>query len=340
MATERLRVSFLARFYLLGFLGIVLLSGGCGNSGSTKIANSASQPTVIPPITFVDKFYDVAASDKDHIWAVGYYGAIAHSSDGGKTFVRQKSNTTDALTGVCFISSTQGWIVGDRGTILHTKDGGLKWEPQKSPVTDQKLLKVQFLNDKEGFAVGTFGVVLATKDGGETWEKLPFKEDVILNDLFFFNPREGYIAGEFETILHTTDGGRTFQKQREGQLGKLFGIAFKNPQCGLAVGTAGKILATSDGRNWNEVKSKTEDTLLKVAFVGSKIFAIGLRGAVLTSNTGQSWSVFPIPGHYSWLSGIAFVEDTGYLVGAEGKILTTSDSGKTWTRIGLTPMAQ
>ena len=317
------------------FVCLALVLTGCGNKQkTTQIGpNAAMGP---PPMTFGDKFYDVAASDKDHVWAVGYFGAITHSSDGGKTFTRQQAGTMNALTGVFFINSKEGWIVGDLGTILHTNDGGLKWEPQKSPVTDQKLLKVQFLSEKEGFAIGTFGVVLATKDGGITWNRLPFKDDITLNDLFFFNPREGYIAGEFETILHTMDGGATFQKQHGDQLGQLFGIAFKDKK-GIAVGTAGKVLITSDGGSWKEVKSVTDDTLLKVKFIDSKAIAIGLRGAVITSDNGQDWSPEVIPGHYSWLSGVAFIENVGYLVGGEGKILATNDSGKTWTRLGFAP---
>lgn len=313
---------------------VVQITAGCDTRGTAARPESVKKISA-DAITFGDKFYDVVAPDKDHLWAVGYFGAIVHSSDGGKTFVRQDGGTFAAMTGVSFINDKQGWAVGDQGTILHTKDGGLTWEKQKSPLADQKLLKVQFLNDKEGFAIGTFGLILSTNDGGATWERLPYKEDVILNDLFFFNSQEGYVAGEFETILHTANGGKTWEKQRGDQLGKLFGIAFKDPRTGIAVGTAGKIVSTSDGRNWTEMKSGIEDTLLKAQFVGSRILAIGLRGVVLVSENGRTWSPVAIPGHYSWLSGVSSVQGVSYLVGNEGKILASNDVGKTWTRLGF-----
>ena len=180
----------------------VLWTAGCSQ---TQKLNAVPAPGkgMIPAITFGDKFYDVAAPDERQIWAVGYFGAITHSPDGGNSWSRQQAGTTQSFTGVSFVNVKEGWIVGDQGTILHTQDGGGHWEKQKSPVPDQKLLKVQFFNGQEGFCVGTFGTVLHTADGGRTWEKLPFNEDVILNDLVFLNSREGWISGEFETILHT-----------------------------------------------------------------------------------------------------------------------------------------
>lgn len=288
-------------------------------------------------ITYEDKFYDVAMSDKAHIWAVGYYGTIVHSSDGGRHWTRQDAGTQHALTGIYFINRQEGFIVGDQGTILHTIDGGRSWTAQASPVLDQKLLKVQFLDPKEGFAVGSFGTILHTGNGGESWEKLPFDEDITLNDLFFLTPLEGWIAGEFETILHTADGGKTFERQRGDELGQIFGITFKNDQRGIAVGTTGKILVTSNGGlKWEEKKKPSEDTLLKVQFFDSELFAIGLRGSMVVSmDDGENWSLKIIPGHYSWLSGIAFEDGVGVVVGNDGKILASGNYGNKWTRMGF-----
>jgi photosystem II stability/assembly factor-like uncharacterized protein len=322
---------------LAGLVCAVFALAACSRSSKEGVHGDAHRGP-IPAVTFGDKFYDITAPNKSNIWVVGYFGSITHSSDEGKTFVRQDAKTSNALTGVSFINPKEGWIVGDQGTILHTSDGGTTWDKQKSPVTDQKLLKVQFLNDKEGFAVGTFGTIVGTKDGGNTWEKLPYKEDIILNDLFFFNPREGYVVGEFETILHTTDGGKSWTKQRGDQLGKLFGIAFKDPRNGIAVGTAGKILTTSDGRNWKELKGPTDDTLLKAIYTGDKIVAVGLRGAVVAGD-GRTWHSVLIPGHYSWLCAIAQAGGAIYTAGSEGKILISNDSGKKWTPIGLPSLA-
>lgn len=289
-----------------------------------------------PAITFSDKFYDVSMTDKDHIWVVGYFGAIVHSMDGGKQWFRQDSGTKKSLTGVSFINPREGVAVGDGCTIIHTGDGGKTWLKQKSPVSDRKFLHVQLLDAKESFAIGELGTILRTVDGGVTWEKLPFDEDVILNDLVFITPQEGWIAGEFETILHTTDGGKTFEKQRGDQLGEIFGITFKDNLHGAAVGTEGKTLITADGgKTWEEIKGATDDTLLKVRYAGSTLIAVGLRGSVVSSgDDGRTWTEVKIPEHYSWLSGLAVADGVGVAAGDVGKILSSNDNGKTWTQLG------
>jgi hypothetical protein len=56
--------------------------------------------------------------------AVGDFGTILRTSDGGITWSLQISGTTNDLNSVCFIDSSSGTAVGDGGTIIHTTDGG------------------------------------------------------------------------------------------------------------------------------------------------------------------------------------------------------------------------
>src|ERR1700722_15337366 len=57
----------------------------------------------------------------------------------------------DALTGVQFISPTQGWVVG-RHVILATDDGGATWTVQRRGQLD--LVSVDFISADTGWAVG------------------------------------------------------------------------------------------------------------------------------------------------------------------------------------------
>ena len=67
-------------------------------------------------------------------WAVGEFGTILYTTDGGTTWTTQTSGTTDDLMDVSFIDANNGWIVGWYGTILNTTDGGTTWNPQTSGV--------------------------------------------------------------------------------------------------------------------------------------------------------------------------------------------------------------
>jgi photosystem II stability/assembly factor-like uncharacterized protein len=331
-------------FILKVLLFVLLVSAPSPNVGYGMPKETENCPVVSPIATGVpgsvfrpqDKLYDVSVVDSTNVWIVGYFGTVFHSSDAGKSWTRQTSGTSSSLMGVYFTDSNNGWIVGESGTILATRDGGAKWEKQVSPVLDEQLFKVQFVNEREGWVVGSRGVILHTTDGGEHWGRLPFDEDVTLNDIVLLNSSEGWIAGEFETVLHTTDGFKTWEKQRGDKEGKLFGIAFRGSLSGIAVGTSGSIIVTKDGgKNWTEVESLSQDTLLKVRFESeTEVVAVGLRGVVVKGDVGNGeaqFSLVCLPEHYTWLSGIAFGKNgVGFLVGDLGKVFVTTDHGKRW----------
>jgi photosystem II stability/assembly factor-like uncharacterized protein len=325
-------------WFFLFALCLVFLLSGCGRSES----NASKTPKAkLQSVRYSDRYFDISTIGSDHVWVVGYSGTIIHSQDGGKSWSRQEPGTQEALLGVYFVNDHEGWVVGDLGTILHTQDGGAKWVKQicPGPESKEKLLKAFFVNEREGWVTGTYGVILHTIDGGNGWERLPFREDLTLNDLFFVNASEGWAAGEFETILHTTDGGKIWEKQRGEKDASLFGITFRDPLHGIAIGTQGRVLITEDGgKNWGEIKSPAlTDTLLKVQFQGqgsSKAIAIGLRGLVVqTEDDGRNWSIVPLSDHYTWLSGLKRAEGgTWFLVGDLGTIFMGTGDGKNWER--------
>ena len=67
--------------------------------------------------------------DPEHGWIVGEEGEVLHTQDGGKRWVRQRSNAEQPLFAVHFANLTHGGIVGTNGLILHTTDGGKTLAP-------------------------------------------------------------------------------------------------------------------------------------------------------------------------------------------------------------------
>src|SRR3989304_9248905 len=101
-------------FLLIGWLGVFLLS-------------AASEVLAQPH----DPLYDLSFTGKRGI-AVGYYGAILISEDGGNQWKQVPSGTKELLASLSFPEASHGWAVGNMGTILATSDGGLTWKPQNS----------------------------------------------------------------------------------------------------------------------------------------------------------------------------------------------------------------
>ena len=86
------------------------------SSGGGWFAQSSGTLVQLEAVTF---------SDAAHGWAVGAYGTILATTDGGAIWSAQNSGTTERLYGVAFSDATHGWAVGWNGTILATTDGGL-----------------------------------------------------------------------------------------------------------------------------------------------------------------------------------------------------------------------
>jgi len=68
--------------------------------------------------------FGVTNIDTQTAWAVGDFGIILGTTDGGTTWVFQESGVLDALNAVAFATPANGWAVGDRGTIVATTTGG------------------------------------------------------------------------------------------------------------------------------------------------------------------------------------------------------------------------
>src|SRR5262245_47711514 len=62
--------------------------------------------------------------------AVGDFGTIIRTTDGGNTWALQSTWLNASLQGVSFVDSNVGTVVGDWGVILRTTDGGLNWTIQ------------------------------------------------------------------------------------------------------------------------------------------------------------------------------------------------------------------
>jgi photosystem II stability/assembly factor-like uncharacterized protein len=209
------------------------------------------------------------------------------------------------LTSVCFVDADHGWAVGDRGVILATSDGGRNWQLQRSP-TACRLECVQFLDTLNGWAAGGFtrpythhtsGVVLRTRDGGRTWQAAADRTLPTIRLVKFSDVRRGWAIGDASPlyssgVFRTEDGGREWTQVPKGSSQGWTAADFRDDQGGALAGRGGRTAVT----NSSQVRQSRTPTL----------GAAALRRMVLAGNAG------------------------GWLVGDEGQVFTTSDSGFTW----------
>ncbi|HJY84675.1 MAG TPA: YCF48-related protein [Candidatus Binatia bacterium] len=223
---------------------------------------------------------------------------------------------TDKFYDVKAISAEKAIVVGYGGKILVTTDGGKTWQAKPSG-TDSALYNVKFADAQNGWVCGQDGLILHTSDGGETWHKQESGVNQPIFAMSFVDKNHGWAVSEQATYLRTTSGGESWETGRieaslegvseEATLAMvdpvLYDVQFIDEKTGWMVGEFGKIYHSTDGgMTWNE----QQGTLLGHA---------GIDDAL------------NLPTFF----GVRFKNSTeGIAVGIEGKVVETTDGGKTW----------
>jgi photosystem II stability/assembly factor-like uncharacterized protein len=306
-----------------------------------------------------EHLYGVHAVDGRNVWAVGAFGTIFRSTDGGLRWATQETEVLEPLFDVAFADAQTGVVVGKSGVVLRTADGGAHWKRIASSTT-KNLFKVTFADDRRAWAVGDWGVMLASGDGGATWTDRSLAEDVVLYSISFPDPQHGWIAGEFGTVLATTDGGATWERRETGTEKTLFGVDFTSATTGWVVGIDGLVMRTRDGgTTWDVQRGTTEvGSLEQLGFLdllrnpglydidvaGDLGCIVGDTGTVLVStDAGETWAPRELPGDLRllWVRAVSLLPGTGgLLVGAKGTAVPVMDGELRQPGTGETYAAQ
>jgi photosystem II stability/assembly factor-like uncharacterized protein len=264
--------------------------------------------------------------------AVGAYGTLLHTSDGGRTWIANATGKSDALLGVSFADATTAVAVGAQGIILRTTDGGATWMDQSIPPATSSV----------GFSTFYFFAVAMSRSG------------------------QGYIVGRWDTVwvvpgapgagfsrmatLSTTNGGASWSTTFISTpiAYSMLGVSIAGVNTAIAVGDSGLVERTTDGgRTWKFqtrfpplTKSSSGTSNARVAFLSGVSFvnsdrgiAVGDGGVITrTLDAGQTWTDLP-SGTIQRLNAIAMLDaQNGIIVGDSAIILRTSDGGDTWVR--------
>ena len=229
------------RIVAVGEHGVVLLSDSDGQV--FRQAKSVPVSSTLNSVNFVDAKVG---------WAVGHWGAILKTIDGGETWKLQRSDVK----------------------------------------VDQPLFSVYFKNEHEGWAVGLWSLLLSTRDGGATWNsvslpKPPGASKADRNLFCIFPDRSGGLAisAERGTIVRSEDDGKTWAYVDTGYKGSLWAGTVLDEGTWLAGGLRGSILRSTDqGQSWQASQTGTKSSITQIIQTeDGAVMATGLDGVVLTS---------------------------------------------------------
>lgn len=142
------------------------------------------------------------------------------------------------------------------------------------------------------FSVGPHGLILRSSDSGKSWEQVPSPVASDLVQVRFRDAQHGWIVGHDSLLLHTSDGGRSWAVQLDGR-------------------SLLTLLREFYGQRADNGDSVAQDMLQEID---------------LAMGTSASPDVLAAP-----LLDVLFdVNGQGFVVGAFGMILRSTDDGATW----------
>ncbi len=184
------------------------------------------------PLPCGNRLNDVCFTSPNTGIAVGDFGTILRTTDGGINWVLQASGTARNLNAVSFADDSNGMIatapsdfLEGGGIVLITTDGGKNWASQSIDTTRTFLEDVSYTDANNGVVVGSQwdgvenkAIVLRTTNGGDNWIAQPIGSSQSLTGVCFTDANNGIAVGEGWSgfggiVLITSDGGRNWFAQ-------------------------------------------------------------------------------------------------------------------------------
>jgi photosystem II stability/assembly factor-like uncharacterized protein len=300
----------------------------------------------------------VSAVSEKVAWASGSGNTVLRTEDGGVTWTRLASPTTDKLDfrDIDAVGERSAYVLsigeGPASRIYKTTDAGATWALQFQNDDPAAFFDAMaFWDADRGIAVsdsvnGAF-VILTTENGGRTWTRVPAP------NLPPAQPNEGAFAASgtnvtvfgdthawFGTgaaaksrVLRTTDRGRTWTiadtPLASGQSSGIYSVAFRDALHGLVVGgdyakeaeaVDNAAVTTDGGRTWTPVKGLRgfRSVVAHVPGSAASFLAVGPQGSDLSTDDGRTWAAIDGPGFDTF----SFVRGraVGWGSGARGSI--------------------
>ncbi len=258
----------------------------------TATAISASLDSPWAPATRSPQLLGTSCPTTSACLAVGDWGLLVGSGDGGAHWSSKASGTDERLYSIGCASASTCVAVGDGGTIVATQTGAT-WSPQPSGTTET-LTGADCPTTRACFAVGDQGTILATGAHGGAWEAQGSKTSANLNAIGCASAKSCVAVGSLGTILATANAGKTWTEKGSGTTAYLGGVACPSAKACYAVGEDGTVLATTDGgKSWSLKSTGVGDELDGINCTSAtNCVATGGSGTVLsTADGGTSWTV-------------------------------------------------
>ena len=195
------------------------------------------------------RLFGVSSNDGGLAFAVGEFGTMVVSLDGGKTWssitldwfeVGTDGGAEPHLYDVQVDNDGVVSVVGEFGLILRSNDQGKTWKVVSKATAS--LFSIEIREDGRGFAVGQDGYALKTRDGGRTWDCVSLGSKAILNGVHSM-PDGRVVVTAMREMMISRDGGESWKALEADEVTLIWyvGVA-SSDEAVMAVGQGGRIL--------------------------------------------------------------------------------------------------
>ena len=268
-----------------------------------------------------------------------------------------------------FVNNRVGWLVNHAGSIQQTEDGGTSWRllalPQSSMSIGDQPLRGRLVSSGRGWVL--LGRELyVTNDRGNSWSlhaRLPggaatqvqaFESSVTQNDLVAVTETATADGNARLTIIVTHDSGKSWRHRETA--GHQFRLVSLDAHSGVvyAAGSKSVLYSLDYGATWRESKfsfaaNRSALFTSTLAWPSSLFTARNVAWLVYengyifrSEDHGRSWYEVARSTQV-WLDNLAsaapsiqfLTPDHGYVVGGDGVLRESHDSGFTWRPIPI-----
>ncbi len=274
-------------------------------------------------------------------------GKIYRSSNSGANWVVISTGISTSLSDIEFTDALTGYSAGSQGVIIKTTNGGLNWSMLNTDTVNSYTC-ITFVNSATGFISGSgmsSAVILKTTNSGTNWTPSPLTTQAnSLQSVFFIDASTGWAVGYnltsfFSSILKTTNSGASWQEVFVSAAPDLyFDIFMISPSTGFSSGSTNIFKTTNGGSNITSVFT-TANSQVDLEFINS-LTGYSVGGPTLiykTTNGGINWLQQTGQGSGVPLRTVSMIGDTGFICGANGTILKTTNGGQIPTGVQTLP---
>jgi photosystem II stability/assembly factor-like uncharacterized protein len=276
-------------------------------------------------------------------YAPGAGGALAKTTDGGRTWSTGNVPTPSDLLDVSFPTATDGYALDVDGGLFHTRDGGGAWEGLNTGST-RRPRAVLAPDASTVLVVGPRGL-RRSEDAGQTFDEVRGRavRSAQLTGVTTAHANGTLFVWGSSTVARSDDGGATWiavpkpgRTTRERRSLRTAQVAFASATTGLLRDTAGRIWRTTDaGRRWTLLTSVGTEDVVGMAASSSRKATLTISrfggqsgGYLLRSvDAGATWQPQFVVSDPIQSAGLAAGNGIDYLLAGNSGLLFSATGG-------------